>query len=97
MGEFVFRTFPYRFQHNAHFGNQHNGEQYEENEECGLHGADIQFGDSGTGGQHILNGPRLTPAPRQLHPTGLSGKIAQRNGSAWPPRRIQRIRDKSFL
>ena len=39
MGEFVFRAFPYRFQHNAHFGNQHNGEQYEENEECGLHGA----------------------------------------------------------
>ena len=23
----------------AYFGNQHNGEQYKENEECGLHGA----------------------------------------------------------
>ena len=30
-------------------------------------------------GQHILNGPRLTSALGN-HPTGLSGKITQRNG-----------------
>ena len=80
----LFRTFPYRFQHNTHFGNQHNGEQYEEDEERGLNRTHIQFGDSRTGGQHILNGPRLTTALGN-HPACLSGKISQRNGEHCHP------------
>ena len=46
--------------------------------------ADTNEPVQGTGGQHILNGPRLTTALGN-HPACLSGKISQRNGEHCHP------------
>ena len=65
------------FGHDADFGNQQDGEEYQEEEEGGLNGREFEMGHSGVHRQHVLDGPGLA-AYFCDNPAGLLCNIHQR-------------------
>ena len=74
------RAFPDGLYHDSGTCNQHYRKQEQEDKESNLHGAYIQFGDSGRRRQHVTDSPRLTathPACPAMYPKGIVNKAIQ--------------------
>ena len=72
--ELLLRSLLDGFHQDAQLGDEQDGEEYQEEEEGGLYGSRIQFGNGRAGRQDVLDGPRL--AAHLCHnPAGLSGGV----------------------